>query len=256
VNHAVCVFCGATGATVKISNEHTFSNWINDVLSPTVVGPGLSCERVILHGPRAGTSNVWPVKKVASHTVGVVCKPCNESWMSTLDSQVRPLIEPMILGHNASLTPAQQITVATWASLKAAVFEYIWGEQPVMTAADRVVVMTQNRPPATVRVRLAALESRGRPLQALARGYVQAGSGDLAYCLTMSIGCLVAQVFGARGAGGHRFASLGRNGLDHVGIYSPHLGALRWPPPDALDDASLQDFADPLHAARRGAPSP
>jgi hypothetical protein len=125
-----------------------------------------------------------------------------------------------------------------------------------MTAADRMVVMTKNRPPASVQVRLAAVESRGRPLQALGRGYVQAGSGDVAYCLTMWIGCLVTQVFGGPGAGDHGFEALGRHGLDYVGIYPPHLGAVRWPPPDALDDASLLDFADPLHAVRQATPRP
>jgi hypothetical protein len=250
VNHAVCVFCETTGATVKISKEHTFSNWINRVLSPAVVGPGLSIERSILHGPQAGTSNIWPVTKVASHEVRAVCKPCNEGWMSHLEVQVRPLIEPMILGYGASLAPDQQITVATWASLKAAVFEYAWGAEPVLTQAERAIIMTQNRPPASVQVRLAAVESRGYPLTARARGYVRAGTADIAYCLTLSIGCLVIQVFGGPGAGYHGFQVPGGSGPTYVGIYPPAMRAVRWPPARALDDATLQSFADPL---RRGA---
>lgn len=246
VSHAVCVFCGATGATVKISKEHTFSNWINQVLSPAVVGPGLSIERSVHHGPQAGTSNVWPVTKVASHEVRAVCKPCNEGWMSSLEVHVRPLIEPMILGHDALLAPDQQITVATWASLKAAVFEYAWGTEPVLTQADRAIIMTQNRPPASVQVRLAAVESRGYPLLAKARGYVRADTTDIAYCLTLSIGCLVIQVFGGPGAGFHGFQVPSGGAPTYVGIYPPAMHTAQWPPPRALDDATLQSFADPL----------
>ena len=31
---AACIFWGATGATVKITREHTFSNWIYSVANP------------------------------------------------------------------------------------------------------------------------------------------------------------------------------------------------------------------------------
>ena len=80
--NTACIFCEATGATVKITKEHTFSDWINDVLTPTNLGPDITCERSISHGPGGGTVNSWPVTQVASHKVRDVCKPCNEGWMS------------------------------------------------------------------------------------------------------------------------------------------------------------------------------
>jgi hypothetical protein len=70
----------------------------------------LSCERSILHGPQAGTVNTWPAKEVAGHKLRAVCGTCNSGWMSDLEAAVRPLIEPMIWGYNASLTTGQQIT--------------------------------------------------------------------------------------------------------------------------------------------------
>jgi hypothetical protein len=36
--YTVCIFCGKTGATVKINREHTFSDWLNDVLTPFPLG--------------------------------------------------------------------------------------------------------------------------------------------------------------------------------------------------------------------------
>jgi hypothetical protein len=248
VDNTPCIFCGATGATVKITREHTFSDWINEVLTPVIVGPSITCRRTIMHGPQAGTVKTWPAKEVAGHKLRAVCKPCNGGWMSQLETAVRPLVEPMIKGYNASLTTEQQITVATWAALKTAVFEYIWTEEPVLTAAEREVILSQNRPPASVQVRLAAIESKGRPLCALGRGYDLRGEGDKAICLTMTIGCLVAQVFGGPGAGNHGFRKAGRTGTDFIGIYPPQMQTVQWPPPNALDDTSLLTFAHPLAA--------
>jgi hypothetical protein len=107
-------------------------------------------------------------------------------------------------------------------------------------------MMTQNRPPASVQVRLAAVESNGYPLRALGRGYQARATGDKAICLTLTIGVLVAQVFGGPGAGDHGFQKAGRTGTNFVGIYPPQLQAVAWPPPDALDDTSLTTFAHPL----------
>jgi hypothetical protein len=154
----------------------------------------------------------------------------------------------MIRGYDTSLTPEQQITVATWATLKTAVFEYIWTEEPVLTATDRGVILSQDRPPASVQVRLAAVESKGRPLCAIGRGYDLRGDGSKALCLTMTVGCLVAQVFGGPGAGIHGFQRAGITGTEFIGIYPPQMQTVQWPPTNALDDTSLLTFAHPLAA--------
>jgi hypothetical protein len=255
VDNRACISCGATGATVKITREHTFSNWINDVLTPAVVGPDITCERSIMHGSQAGVVNTWPATEVAGHKLRAVCRTCNNGWMSSVEGEVRPLIEPMIEGYNASLTTEQQITVATWATMKTAVFEYVWTDDPALTAADREVIMTQNRPPASAQVRLAAIESKGYPLRAFGRIYEVRGSGDKAICLTMTIGCLVVQVFGGPGAGTRGWQSAGRTGTDFIGIFPPQMRTVQWPPANVLDDASLQNFTHPL-AALTDAPGP
>jgi hypothetical protein len=132
-------------------------------LTRDVIGPDISCERSMMRGPQAGTVNTWPATEAASHTLRAVCETCNNGWMNDLDIAVRPLIEPMIKGYNATLTAAQQITVATWATMKTAVFEYVWTDDPVLLAGDRDVIRTQNGPPASAQVRLAAVESNGYP---------------------------------------------------------------------------------------------
>jgi hypothetical protein len=142
-----CLFCGATGASVKITREHTFSNWINKVLTADIIGPDISYERSIMHGPQAGAVKTWPATEAAGHTLKAVCATCNSGWMCGLEDAVRPLIEPMIKGYPASLTTGQQITIATWATMKTAVFENVWTDESVLTTEDRDVIRTQNSPP-------------------------------------------------------------------------------------------------------------
>jgi hypothetical protein len=72
--------------------------------------------------------------------------------------------------------------------------------------------------------------------------------GDKAICMTLFIGCLVAQVFGGPGAGQHGFQAVGRTGADFIAIYPPQMHTVQWPPATALDDTTLMTFAHPLAA--------
>jgi hypothetical protein len=73
-----CIFCGGTGAT----KEHIVSDWINDVLP----GP---FEVVKQSGD--GSVRSWSLRKL-DLTAKVVCKRCNETWMSDIVGQARPVV--------------------------------------------------------------------------------------------------------------------------------------------------------------------
>ncbi len=246
MNNKKCIFCGRTGAEIKITREHTFSNWINKVLPAAVVGPDITYERSIQHGPQAGTVNTWPASVVADHTIRDVCKDCNNGWMKRWEDAVAPLIEPMIKGQPAQLTVDQQLTIATWAAMKAVVFEYAWSEETILTAADRDVIRTQDRPPASVQVRLAAIELDGSPLRARGVGYVDNRTSEKIISLTLTIGCLVVQVFGGPGAGTHGLHTNSMPRTDRIRIFPPATGTVHWPPPVALNDQTLPAFENPL----------
>ncbi|MEU7823041.1 hypothetical protein [Catellatospora sp. NPDC049133] len=235
-----CAFCDATGETTKITKEHLYSEWINLVLPASVVGPNITVEWT---DHVSGAFRTRPVRELASEQVRCVCHRCNNGWMSKLDDQVRPLLEPMILGKPTTLSALDQLTVATWAAMKAAVFEFAWDNPPVYEQADREIIRTQQRPPATVRVALAAIQSQGFPLRAISRGIV--GGGRAAQCLTLQIGCLVMQILGGPLAGAHGFHTVGGVRPRHVMVYPPALSGQRWPPTEVHDDASLLASTEP-----------
>ena len=106
--------------------------------------------------------------------------------------------------------------------------------------------MTQVRPPASVQVRLAAIESDSRPLRAHGIGYMDNGTGEKIICLTLTIGCLVFQIFGGPGAGTHGLRTSSTLRADRIRIFPPEANTVRWPPPVVLNDQTLSGFENPL----------
>ncbi|MFF7477085.1 hypothetical protein [Streptomyces sp. NPDC008092] len=156
-----CVFCLASGESVKITKEHLFSDWINDVLTPQVVGPNTSYERTSSTSSQPVT---WPTPVVANVKARVACEPCNSGWMCDLEGVVKPILTGPVLGHATQFTPQEQLDIATWACMKAMVFEFAWSEPPAFTQPERGIVWSQKRPPASAQIRIAAIESQGYPL--------------------------------------------------------------------------------------------
>ena len=130
--------------------------------------------------------------------------------------------------------------------IRAAVFEYAWSEDTILTAADRDVIRTEDRPAASVQVRLAAIELDGSPLRARGVGYVDNRTGEKIICLTLVIGCLVVQVFGGPGAGTHGLQTGSMPRTDRIRIFPPATNTVQWPPPVALNDQTLPAFENPL----------
>jgi hypothetical protein len=252
--HATCLFCQQSGATVKITKEHVLPGWLDEVLTPAVVGPDMSIVRTMTGADGTTATETWEPRKVAGVEVRSVCATCNNGWMCGYDGTVRPWLEPMILGFNQTLTIDQQLTIATWATMKAMVLEFGWGrgKPTIFTQEDRDILMTQRRPPASVQVRVAALESQGVPVRVFHRVYVrgnpvpQPKPDALSLCVTFVIGCFVVQVFGgpAAGDGGLRREPVAAS--TYLQLYPPAHGTLQWPPAKPLDDSQIEAFGNPL----------
>jgi hypothetical protein len=206
----VCIFCERSKPLVKITKEHLFSRWVDDVLTPELLGPDRSYERTTAAKDGVVRTRTWPAEVVAAIEMAVVCggRPdgCNNGWMSGLDGLVRQLLVPMMLGNRRTLTAEEQATIAAWAAMKSMVLEYIWGPEQVtvLPQAARRFVFRQNQAPDDMQIRIAAVESKGRPALAFRRVYQLqpkvAGGHTLpafASCSTLVLGCFVVQTYGA-----------------------------------------------------------
>ncbi|MFJ3422003.1 hypothetical protein ACIPN8_37330 [Streptomyces sp. NPDC086082] len=167
--------------------------------------------------------------------------------MSDLDSVVKPILTRPVLGHPAQFTLQEQLEIATWACMKAMVFEFAWAQPPAFTQPEREIVRTQKRPTASAQVRIAAIETQGYPLRAFRHDYkLHTQEGSEAVCLTIMIGCFVIQVFGGPGTKQHGLQDLGEIGSDYISIYPPVPNQVSWPPAVSMTDGAIDDFAHPL----------
>jgi hypothetical protein len=255
----VCIFCERAEPFVRITKEHLFSRWVDDILTPELLGPDRTYERTVVGPDGSAATRTWPTEVIAAIEAAVVCGSrsdgCNGGWMSGLDGQVKHLLEPMMLGKPRTLNPSEQLTIATWAAMKSMVMEYFWGpgQAVVLPQAARTFVFRQQRPPGNMQIRIAAVESQGCPAAIHRRVFrlqPRAASGvvlpELASCSTISLGCFVVQAYGTSivspAAPPHPHTHAG----DYLVINPPPGHDVNWPPPQLLDDAGLGRFAHPL----------
>ena len=108
------------------------------------------------------------------------------------------------------------------------------------------MIKTHSRPPASFQVRLAVLQPDRNLLRAVGHIYEFRQPGDQVLCLTITIGCLVAQVFGGSGAETRGLGIADLPDTNIVRIYPPQAGTVSWPLPNPLDEKRLLTLANPL----------
>lgn len=109
-----CMFCGSD----DMSEEHVIADWVFRAFTrsrrPGPLFRGSVQKEGELH-LEAGEPIV---------TAKVVCRPCNNGWMSLLDDAAAEALKPLIRGRNAvTLTHDEQRAVAAWIFKSALVFD-------------------------------------------------------------------------------------------------------------------------------------
>jgi len=122
-----CIFCGEGGTQGNImTEEHYWSTWIDELLPKDlkpeyiefrakITAKGAALAGLPLSRTRQGASNTRRFR--------VVCRRCNNTWMSGMDTAVIPHLTPLILGQPATLDEEAQRTVAKWVTMKMLVIE-------------------------------------------------------------------------------------------------------------------------------------
>lgn len=188
-----CVFCRESGA----SEEHVFAKWISRAVSGK--GKGMF-EMTATHPPRPKRT-----AKIMAVTNRAVCKPCNEGWMSDLETAVRPLIFDAIQGRLATFAAAtDRITVAAWAFKTALMLDCCWPDRNVPEKHYRYLYR-RRIPPPNVYVSVAAyFPMEGEEIRtAWGNRSVWKAKPPLekfdGYRITFSVGNIVFQAFGHPG---------------------------------------------------------
>jgi hypothetical protein len=117
-----CPFCGSDEA---LTVEHVWPQWISRALRQHVSAK--QHERPFTVSAAGSTRNSYAIDVEAP-----VCSLCNNRWLSVLEQDVRPILEPMLLGEERILSRAQQLLLATWAVKTVLMFDASTGNDAVI----------------------------------------------------------------------------------------------------------------------------
>lgn len=145
-----CIFCGNKGS---ISKEHFWPDWLGQYftkspndgnISELHAAKGLQPKKLQFRKGRQGS--------VLTKKIRVVCKSCNNGWMSALEEKAKPILVAGICGHSLELSQSQLAELAHWACVKAIVGEHSEGEMALTPSEDRYLVFTQSKIPDYFRI--------------------------------------------------------------------------------------------------------
>src|SRR4051812_47707066 len=113
-----CAFC-RTDTT--LTREHVFPAWLNAYL-PT------DRPYWILEHDRFVGERTFEVRRPArglDFTVRAVCAQCNGGWMSRLEGEARPILEPLMTSRELRpLMKDEQLAVGRWATKTAMMMDF------------------------------------------------------------------------------------------------------------------------------------
>ena len=136
-----CIFCGKPGLT----KEHVWADWLKRYIPKTEVS--YTSLSATLHP----THSEFKRKKVGgdlrSRKLRVVCKSCNNGWMSQLQERAKPLLLPLIKCEAAAFSYEDQELLSAWIAMFVMVAEHFDRYKVVSTKKERQYLRRQLKAP-------------------------------------------------------------------------------------------------------------
>lgn len=243
-----CAWCGST----PLSREHLVPFWLGEILADafgTDEGYDFAFEFIGTDGNRTARSHPQRRPEVV---VKAVCEDCNNGWMSKLEVEVRPFLEPMVRGEQVRLTVGDQVTLARWAAKVAVLLDHYEGGAVVLGEDDLIQIHREGSAPPSYHIRLAFRPDPGsQPFDLYVSGHHAAPAGTIdlgavtapnSFSVTLAFGRVVIAVVGGPGmANPGRWAHGGNFPLM---IWPPTPEGITWPPraPVVFDRHGLRQF--------------
>lgn len=116
-----CIFCGSA----DLCGEHIWPQWAAPILGHKTYR-GKRIEGFIVKTKKTQLVS-RDFRERHGHTadkkIYVVCRKCNNTWMSAIEAKVKDIAIPMMRGNCIDLTSEMQTTLAEWVTLKVLVAE-------------------------------------------------------------------------------------------------------------------------------------
>jgi len=229
--------CGFCEAATKISREHVFGKWLGRGFGSG--RPGMIVQHTFKQDEAAIVQ--WHVPKL-DQKVKMPCEKCNHGWMEALETLVRPILTPMILGRGpVTLNLPRQLVIATWAVKTAMVMEFL--QKPnkrYFTQAERTSLMADVVPSRAMgaHVWIGRYASKNDGVLGSAACLTRPGHAIQAHLSTFALGEFAVQVLVERGTAGQggRFLVARPGPWDSllIEIWPPTADKAVWPPARAV----------------------
>lgn len=146
-----CIYCGGS----PLTKEHLYAAWLRPYVPVrTLHSHGIEAHNLWRHKPEKTVS--WRAGDSHSRTIRVVCKTCNEGWMSNIQQSAKPYLIPILTNSAARLTRVAQKTLAGWAAMMVMTGEFIDREMIAIPQSERDHLRTTKLPPKGWRIWLAS----------------------------------------------------------------------------------------------------
>ena len=190
-----CIFCGDT----PVSREHLWPDWLR---REAMIRQRFDF-RIEQEADGVETRDKRFPAPPFNQVVKAVCARCNGGWMSKIEASAKPILQDLIYAKGRTLDPDDQRKLATWAFLKACVFDELHPNERVVPIEHRQRLYTYKQPPATgATVWLGTYEAREVGHYAyqglkIGRDGLPDPDEPNIYIVTITAGALILQVAGS-----------------------------------------------------------
>jgi hypothetical protein len=139
-----CIFCGRKG---KKSKEHIWPVWMHKHLPLIGDGENISEVNTFRWKEQIGSKKQTRQGHLTTKKLRVVCQICNNSWMSELEGEVKPILIKVLGRETIELYAKEQEILARWIAMKAIIGEHSEKETHITPSEDRRLLRLEKRIP-------------------------------------------------------------------------------------------------------------
>jgi hypothetical protein len=142
-----CIFCGARPTT----REHVWAVWLRPYFPRDKLNHTSGSAILDANGSVTNKVKRWG-GDTHNRQLRVVCKRCNETWMSGLQVAAKPSVIPLVRGEQFLLTEERQHALAAWIAMSVICAEYFVPRGVAVSVIDRRFIYRSRSAPDAMRI--------------------------------------------------------------------------------------------------------
>jgi hypothetical protein len=148
-----CIFCGEGGTPGnKMSEEHIWPEWMHPSLLPHISSTNTTAGRFRMRLSGVITESKTRQGRIFTKRYKLVCQNCNSRWMSGLETDVKPILLPLLEGDRFVLLRKNRRILSSWLALKLMLTECIDPSDAVLTQSEREAFRLKKEIPCIIKI--------------------------------------------------------------------------------------------------------